>query len=650
MAEIKQYPQNYRKEWEKLPELKEWLQPVCEDKGKAYCRYCKISLKAKLFDLKHHGGTQKHKSAAQPFSDRRQRQIQFPKLSDTLARKQAQASICLFIAEHCAILAVDHLGQLCKTRFKGSKACDDFNLHRTKCSSIIRNILGEHFTNALICDISDAPFSLIIDESTDISVMKKLGIIVRYFSTSQQEVVSTFLALIELENGTAANIVEALNSLFNKLKLKKKNLLALGTDNAAVMTGINNGVYQKIKDEWDLPSLILIKCTCHSMQLALSAAYEQTLPRNIDFLIKEIYSWFSCSTKRQLEYNTLYRSINDAKNPLKIPKTAETRWISIEPAIRRIVEQWDELRLHFNLMKKSCYSSDLIYNMLCDHSNYCYMVYLKAVLHEVQKVTKCFESEDNDPTKLLDALVLLIKFLASKIVNPTARVDIFKDNLDSYLDPDPYLGYEFNKASSECSPELKVIIKKRCICFTLKLLLEVRNRLPDNISILQKMSTFAVDKCLNPLKDSIVDLAECMTTDASNIDKIINQWKNIHVINWINKNHTVKFWCEVRLYRDASGENPFKELADLAFKFLVLPHSNAEVERLFSQMSLVKNKTRNRMLNPTLTAILGIRAGLKRMKKDCATYEVPSNVIEKIGSKEVYTQIEGDDEFDNLLL
>lgn len=71
-------------------------------------------------------------------------------------------------------------------------------------------------------------------------------------------------------------------------------------------------------------------------------------------------------------------------------------------------------------------------------------------------------------------------------------------------------------------------------------------------------------------------------------------------------------------------------VTDLAFKLLVLPHSNA-CEGRFSQIALLKNETRI-MLNPTLTAILGIRAGLKRIKKDCATY-VPSYV--KIGSKEV---------------
>lgn len=51
----------------------------------------------------------------------------------------------------------------------------------------------------------------------------------------------------------------------------------------------------------------------------------------------------------------------------------------------------------------------------------------------------------------------------------------------------------------------------------------------------------------------------------------------------------------VNEYRDAAGENPFKKLSDFVLKLLSLPFSNADVERVFSTMNFVKNKTRNRM-------------------------------------------------------
>lgn len=60
---------------------------------------------------------------------------------------------------------------------------------------------------------------------------------------------------------------------------------------------------------------------CHSLQLAVSAAASETLPRNIDYLVRETYNWFCHLTLRQAQYANLYRAINDGHDPLKIVKS-----------------------------------------------------------------------------------------------------------------------------------------------------------------------------------------------------------------------------------------------------------------------------------------------------------------------------------------
>ena len=59
----------------------------------------------------------------------------------------------------------------------------------------------------------------------------------------------------------------------------------------------------------------------------------------------------------------------------------------------------------------------------------------------------------------------------------------------------------------------------------------------------------------------------------------------------------------------------YRELADFVFCFLSLPLSNADVERLFSQMNVVKTKKRNKMKLPLLDGILRIKFGLRNQKK-----------------------------------
>lgn len=88
----------------------------------------------------------------------------------------AEGTICLYIAAHCSILSCDHLGVLCKTQFQDSEAGKDIKLQRTKCTNIICNTLKPHFEHLLLKEIDNQPYSLLIDESTDISVLKFLGI------------------------------------------------------------------------------------------------------------------------------------------------------------------------------------------------------------------------------------------------------------------------------------------------------------------------------------------------------------------------------------------------------------------------------------------------------------------------------------------
>lgn len=96
-------------------------------------------------------------------------------------------------------------------------------------------------------------------------------------------------------------------------------------------------------------------------------------------------------------------------------------------------------------------------------------------------------------------------------------------------------------------------------------------------------------------------------------------------------------------FKDAQGESRFEELATFAITLLILPHSNADVERLFSSMNIIKNKQRNRMNIKLLTAILRIRCGLRLEGKCCNNYELPVSVIKQIGTKESYQSDLDDD-------
>ena len=337
MPKFKQYQQKFRKEWLKESAFKEWIAPA-DDENKAFCKFCRCSL-CKYQNLKSHALTNKHKRSL-PFKAT-------PLTSSFIKEKNndshvLEGSIAMFLSCHSAIFNCDHMVDMLKHNISNCKTIDDVKMHRTKCTNIIKNVLCPHFEEELTNDIGNNKFSLLLDESNNISVKKLLGISIIYYSHSSHKVESTYLGIIQLEKCDALSIIKALKQLLISKKVNINNCIAIGTDNASVMVGINNGVYTKLKQEY--PHLILMRCVCHSIQLAMSYASAECLPRNLEFLIAETHNCFAKSSVRQSQYNQLYNLSNEGSHPLKIPSDSKTRWLSIQLAVDRIVFQWLELK------------------------------------------------------------------------------------------------------------------------------------------------------------------------------------------------------------------------------------------------------------------------------------------------------------------
>lgn len=338
------YSQKFRTEWLKDPLLSKWLECKASADGKqvAACKHCGCQLGSRYSDLKAHANTKKHRELAGSSSI--QKQLGFTTKRQVQPGNAAEGRTALFIAEHSSIMTADHLCQLYKKSFPDSEAARAYQMRRSKCASVIKNVLGPHFKADLAQDIGDSYYSLIIDESTDISVTKFLAISIIYHSVTKSRIMTTFLNLCTLEVCTADGIVAAVKSTLMEYCLKLERMRGVGTDNASVMTGINNGVHRKLKAE--APHLVLIRCVCHSLQLATSAATAEALPRILEYLISETYNWFARSPARQMAYKKLYGLMNDGDEPLKIVQACRTRWLSLEIAVSRIVDQWTELKAH----------------------------------------------------------------------------------------------------------------------------------------------------------------------------------------------------------------------------------------------------------------------------------------------------------------
>ena len=205
-------------------------------------------------------------------------------------------------------------------------------------------------------DIGDSFDSLIIDESTDVSQDKMLAVCVRYFSKKSNSIVTTFLKMIPLgESATSEAIGKATCKVIKDFHLAIEKLIGIEVDGCSTMVGAHHSLATYFRDL--VPHIVIFKCVCHSLQLAASKASD-TMPAHLDFMVRESYNWFSHSPKRLLQYRELRKCITD-EVPLKLRQLSATRWMSRYECIRRIIDQWDALKLCFQIASSDvkCYTA-----------------------------------------------------------------------------------------------------------------------------------------------------------------------------------------------------------------------------------------------------------------------------------------------------
>ena len=71
-----------------------------------------------------------------------------------------------------------------------------------------------------------------------------------------------------------------------------------------------------------------------------------------------------------------------------------------------------------------------------------------------------------------------------------------------------------------------------------------------------------------------------------------------------HRKDVVTFWGNISRMVDTSQQKRFPVISKLTTSLLALPHSNADVERIFSHVTIIKTKARNSMKTKTLEALI----------------------------------------------
>ena len=198
--------------------------------------------------------------------------------------------------------------------------------------------IGKSLEEELLDEIARSPyFSIVFDEATDISVSKQLGISVQYINVDNNTCIEVkFLKLVELSNGTADTICEAILQYLSKtapITLNLEKLAGGATDGAAVMVGSQTGVVTRIKDV--VPFFISTHCAAHRLSLVACDAADHVPEINrFQKVLNQLYVFFSRSSIRSNDLKEMEKVLNMPAIKLKQP--TETRWLSHEQAVHSL--------------------------------------------------------------------------------------------------------------------------------------------------------------------------------------------------------------------------------------------------------------------------------------------------------------------------
>ncbi|KAJ8892410.1 hypothetical protein PR048_004990 [Dryococelus australis] len=181
--------------------------------------------------------------------------------------------------------------------FPDSDIAKNFSYDHTKTSQIITQAIGLCAEEQIINNMRNSLFTLLIDESTDVSVTRQKVIMARIFTTQ----VETHLYKVVALSGKATreNLFNVVNSSFEEDNIPWQNCISILSDGAKLMVREFNSVLSCIRSKHE--NVWFLHCTCHVAHLAASHAYSE-LP---DFVnnCREMYAHISKLTgKRQDEF------------------------------------------------------------------------------------------------------------------------------------------------------------------------------------------------------------------------------------------------------------------------------------------------------------------------------------------------------------
>jgi hypothetical protein len=481
-----------------------------------------------------------------------------------------------------------------------------------KACTELTEIIGYYFKDNLKEVLNRAKyFSIFLDGATDKSVTEKEVFFIKYFA--ETEVVTSFLALKDVEDGTAKGLKDVFDKTLKDMGLDfKNNLVGLATDGARVNLGHKKGLATLIKTE--CPWLVIIHCFSHRLELAIKDFLTTSYFDKVLQIMNELFKFYDKSPKR-------FRGLKDlakimGKHASKPSRVIGTRWIShIEKAVEQLQSSYEIIITQLeNISVDPSYKTEkskveALLKNLKKKLFVLHLIMLNKFLKPLSQLSLTLQKETIDFPLMIASVQLFYGALENlKTSVPNEINEILSQEQENCTYKNILLSNQHTK---------NIDYKMKCIEYLTKIhecvyerFLDIdKNQLFSSLKILD----FALwPSTINDLENFgnddinffITYFKDLLDRHIEDRNQIYQEWQVVKIFWHNNLKHTNTNWGSI-----LKMNSKFPNLVNLAKILLLFPISNAVVERSFSTMNRIKTKARNSLNEEHLEAMMAISEG-----------------------------------------
>lgn len=642
----KKYEQKFYDGWLTEVKFKDWIEARREGKNGSrvpFCKVCKVKLSCSKTALSRHVEGKKHQELFKMHVDLTKSHTRigtFMNGSSRDAVEKLEIKLSSFIVEHnLPINLSEDLLALLSSLFPHDKTVQKATLGKQKSTNIIRQVLGFNVIKESIEDLRSRKFSLIIDETTDRTCKNQLAILVTYFNPDSFQMENDLIDIVQLDDGKADTIYQAILKCFNDKDIPMTNIIGFCADTCNVMFGKYHSVSQLLVQNH--PWIIPVKCSCHMIHLCASHASLQ-LPKSLEDLCRNISTYFHVSPLRSKEFHKFQEFFDIPEH--QFLKPGQTRWLSMKLCVDRIIEQYEPLKLYFTgaAIEDPTHTNDTILKSLNNKFTLAYLEFMAFNLGRFASFNTLFQSDipllymlKSEVNTLL--LSLLSDFMETSFVrqcNPW-KIDVNDETHHVPLNK-VYLGvaatdtiHSIKDVMGNDHPDVKLFYT-HCRNFLIESVKQVMSRF-DNGDKFQFLSCLAPASAYALSPPSLIEVYRNLPhlKDVANREEAETEWRRHALDPNLSPDQTLQeYWTAVFNAKNQGQKKVNSSLTKVVATLLSLPFSNAAVERVFSQLKLIKNDRRSALKQESLLALLSTKLSFfKKGKRQASLMDPTTQMI-----------------------